>query len=78
MPTPDLYEVEIKYTVMVAADTETKAEQYVYDSLNDIVRDEPVDLVNCRGKVVSVGIPWKGTVAWGDNPNEEICEFFVK
>jgi hypothetical protein len=78
MNKPELYEVEIKYTVMVAASSETKAEQYVYDSLQDIVRDEPVDLVYCTGKVFSVGMPWKGTVAWGDNPTEEICEFFVK
>ena len=75
MTTPTkLFQVEITYTVMVAADDERHAEVLAEGDLREIVFEEPSD-ITCTRLVTKVGGEYRGSLPWGDNPDERACEY---
>ena len=71
-----LFMVDITYSVMVAADDETQAEILADLDLRDIVLEEPSN-ITCAGLVTKVGAKYRGSLPWGDNPDERPCEYFT-
>jgi len=71
-----LFHVDITYSVMVAAENERHAEILADDQLSDIVFQEPSDIM-CTGQITKESPMWKGSLPWGDNPDELTCEHFT-
>lgn len=73
---PKLFHVDITYSVMVAASDENAAEKFAQEQLSTTTRDECADIM-CTGLVTRVSAPWRGTVPWGDSPDDLTCEHFT-
>jgi hypothetical protein len=71
-----LFQVDITYSVMVAANDERHAEILAETDLREIVFEEPSDIM-CTGQVTKVSGPYRGSLPWGDNPDELPCEHFT-
>ena len=76
MTNTKLFHVDITYSVMMAAKDEKTAERFAKEQLYMITQDEPVNIM-CTGQVTEVSPMWKGSLPWGDNPDELTCEHFT-
>ena len=75
-----LYEVECALRIMVAASSPAEAERLTYSQLHTILNNEEYNFA-CyvvEGPLSKIHKNWTGTIPYGDNPEEYVCDLFTE